>query len=142
MEKNYIFKTLFTPVIVILILLLVSIRIFAHCDTMDGLVVKAAQKALETGNVNFVLVWVQPNDEAVIKDAFNKTLKIRKLNNEAKKLADMYFFETLVRIHRAGEGAPYTGLKPAGTEVEPGIKAADEAIEKGSPERVVKELNE
>ncbi|MGA0611642.1 DUF6448 family protein [Caldimonas sp. KR1-144] len=36
----------------------------------------------------------------------------------------------LVRIHRAGEGAPYTGLKPAGA-VEPPVAAADKAIEAG-----------
>lgn len=141
MQKN-IFKTLFTSLIVMLIILLASIKIFAHCDTMDGLVVKAAQKALETGDVNLVLSWVQSTDEAVIKDAFNKTLKIRKLNVDARELADMYFFETLVRIHRAGEGVPYTGIKPAGIEIEPSIKAADEAIEKESAEKVVKELNE
>jgi hypothetical protein len=43
---------------------------------------------------------------------FTKTLAVRKQSKEAKELADMYFFETLVRIHCAGEGAPYTGLKP------------------------------
>ncbi len=79
---------------------------FAHCYTMNGPVVIAAQKALESGDVNVILVWVQKNDEAEIKAAFNKTLAVRTLSPEAKKLADMYFFETLVRIHRAGEGAP------------------------------------
>ena len=86
--------------------------LFGHCDTMNGPVIKAAEKALETGNVNLVLIWVQKKDEATIKEAFQKTLAVRKLNAEAKKLADMYFFETLVRIHRAGEGVAYTGLKP------------------------------
>ncbi len=115
---------------------------FGHCDTMNGPVVIAAQKALETGNVNLVLIWVQKNDEAVIKDAFTKTLAVRKLSPEAKKLADMYFFETLVRIHRAGEGVPYTGLKPAETQVDPGIEAADKALEKGSAEELLKYLTE
>jgi hypothetical protein len=36
----------------------------AHCDTPDGLVVAAARKALDTGNVNLVLIWVQKRDEA------------------------------------------------------------------------------
>jgi hypothetical protein len=53
----------------------------------------------------------------------------------------MYFFETLVRIHRAGEGAPYTGLKPAG-QVEPSIAAADKAIETGSPDQLVKMITD
>mgnify|MGYP001562665569 FL=1 len=109
---------------------------------MNGPVVIAAQKALETGNVNLVLIWVQKEDEGVIRQSFNKTLSVRKLNPQAKELADMYFFETLVRIHRAGEGVAYTGLKPTEKEVEPGIVAADKAIEKGSAEEVMKHLNE
>ena len=92
-------------------------RGFAHCDGLDGPVVKVAQKALETGNVNLVLIWVQKKDEGEVKKAFQKTLAVRKLNPQAKELADMYFFETLVRIHRAGEGEPYTGLKPAGRDL-------------------------
>ena len=117
-------------------------KIFAHCDTLDGPVVKAARNALETGNINYVLIWVQKSDEEEIKKAFQKTLAVRKLNPEAKELADMYFFETLVRVHRAGEGEPYTGIKPAGYKVEPGIEIADKSIEKGSIESVLKFLND
>src|ERR1044071_1896748 len=108
----------------------------AHCDGLDGPVVKAAQKALEDSNVNLVLIWVQNDDEAEVKRAFERTLAVRKLNVEAKELADMYFFETLVRIHRAGEGAPYTGLKPAG-RIEPPIAAADRSLETGKLQEVV-----
>src|SRR5512141_745701 len=114
----------------------------AHCDTMNGPVVKAAQKALEAGDVNLVLVWVQKKDETQIKEAFQKTLAVRKLSPDAKKLADMYFFETLVRIHRAGEGVAYTGLKPADTQFDPGIEAADKALEIGSDEELLKQLTE
>ena len=116
--------------------------VFAHCDTMDGHVVKAAQKALEKGDVNLVLIWVQKKDEAEIMKAFEKTLAVRQLNPQARELADMYFFETLVRIHRAGEGEPYTGIKPAGTEVEPGISAADKAIESDSVDNLAKKVSE
>lgn len=108
-------------------------QVLAHCDSMDGPVVKAAQQALDTGNVNLVLVWVQKKDEAEARTAFQKTLAVRKLSPEAKELADRYFFETVVRLHRAGEGAPYTGLKSAGRDLGPAIPAADKAIEAGSP---------
>ena len=114
----------------------------AHCDGMDGPVVKAAQKALETGNVNLVLIWVQKKDEAEIKKAFQKTIAVRKLNPQAKELADTYFFETLVRTHRAGEGAPYTGLKPAGRDLGATIPAADKALENGKAEPLLKLLTE
>jgi hypothetical protein len=83
---------------------------------MDGPVVKAAEKALATKNVNLVLIWVQEKDEAVIKQAFRQTLALRTVTNEARDFADRCFFETLVRLHRAGEGEPFTGIEPAGTD--------------------------
>jgi hypothetical protein len=132
------------PVLLALFALILFAKnmLLGHCDTMNGPVVIAAQKALETGNVNLVLIWVQKDDKAVIKDAFTTTLNVRKLGPEAKRLADRYFFETLVRIHRAGEGVAYTGLKPAETEVDPGIEAADKALELGSAEELLKHLDE
>jgi len=63
-------------------------------------------------------------------------MEVRKLGGQAQKLADMYFFETLVRIHRESEGASYTGLKP-GTEVDPAIALADKALENGSVDKLV-----
>ena len=112
----------------------------AHCDTLDGPVVTAARVALDKGDVTPVLKWVQKQDEDEIKKAFEKTLGVRKLSPQAKDLADMYFFETLVRVHRAAEGAGYTGLKPAG-QVEPVIAAADKAIESSSLDDLAKEIS-
>ena len=114
----------------------------AHCDTMDGPVVMAAKKALEKGEVTPVLKWVKKEDEEIIRAAFKKTLLVRSKGPEAKELADMYFFETVVRLHRAGEGEPYTGIKPAGTELEPAIVAADKALESGSVEALMKLVTE
>jgi len=107
-----------------------SSAVFAHCDTLDGPVVLAARKALDSGELSRVLVWVKKDDEAEIRGAFERSRAVRKAGGAAKELADLYFFETLVRVHRAGEGAPYTGLKPAGT-VEPPVAAADRAIDTG-----------
>lgn len=104
----------------------------AHCDTLDGPVVTTAKTALEKGNVTPVLKWVRKEDEKAIRAAFRKTLTVRAQGPEARELADMYFFETLVRIHRAGEGAPYEGLKPAGIHLDPAVEAADKALDNGS----------
>jgi hypothetical protein len=117
--------------------LLAPQQAFAHCDGMDGPVVKAAQQALATGNVNLVLIWIQGKDASEVQKAFSKTQAIRKLNPEARELADLYFFETVVRIHRAGEGEPYAGLQPAGRDLGPAIPAADKAIETGSLDQLV-----
>ena len=86
----------------------------AHCDTLEGPVVSTAKAALENGDVTPVLKWVKEDDEKEIRELFAKTLSARKQGKEARELADRYFFETLVRVHRAGEKAPFTGLKPAG----------------------------
>ena len=115
--------------------------LYAHCDTLDGPVVETAKKALASGNVTPLLKWVAADDEQMIRTAFQKTLEVRKLGTQARDLADMYFFETLVRIHRAGEGAPYTGLKP-GTAVDPAVALADKALESGSVDKLVNTLND
>lgn len=111
---------------------------FAHCDTPDGPVIIAAKKAIETGNVKLVLIWVGADHENEITNSFQKTLEVRKLGPTAMDLADNYFFETLVRIHRAGEGEPYTGIKPAGSGHTPAIVAADKAVETGSSDALKK----
>jgi len=119
-----------TIVLCVVVVLFAPAKTRAHCDTMDGPVVGAAKQALDKGEVTPVLKWVKPDVEKEIRDAFQQTLAVRKESSAAKALADRYFFETLIRVHRAGEGAPYTGLKPAG-EIEPPIAAADKALETG-----------
>ena len=106
----------------------------AHCDGMDGPVVKAAQEALAKGDVTLVLIWVRKDDENEVRRAFDQTMHVRKAGSQARDLADMYFFETLVRLHRAGEGVAYTGLKPAGRDLGPAIPAADHALKAGDVE--------
>lgn len=111
----------------------------AHCDTLDGPVVDDARIALDKDDITPTLKWVRAADEQELREAFTKAQSVRKINPEAKSLAETYFFETLVRIHRAGEGAPFTGLKPAGT-VEPVILKADQALGKGSVEELAKAI--
>ncbi len=110
----------------------------AHCDTTKGPVVTAARAALEAGDPNLVLHWVHPEDEPMVRSAFQHTIEVRALGPAAQELADRYFFETLVRIHRAGEGAPYTGLTEG--EPEPIIAATDRALERGSADQLEQQL--
>ena len=98
-----------------------------HCDSMDGPVVTAARRALEKEDVNLILPYVKDNATGDVKSAFEKTLRARKTDFAAREVADLYFFETVVRLHRAGEGAAYTGLKPAGLDVGPVIPVAEKA---------------
>ena len=125
--RFHILSTILIPV-----LLLIGHKSFAHCDTKDGPVVAAAIKSLEQGNINYVLIWVKPADEKEIRTVFDLTMKVRTLSPDARTLADNYFFETLVRVHRAGEGVPYTGIKPHGTPIDEKILAADKSIATGN----------
>lgn len=113
----------------------------AHCDSMDGPVVRAAREALAAGDVTPVLKWVREEDEPEIRAAFRRTLRVRAGNAEARALADLWFFETLVRVHREGEGAPYRGLLPAGAAIDEGIEAADVALESGTIDSLVADLS-
>lgn len=114
----------------------------AHCDTMDGPVVADARAALAAGNVDPVLKWIPVENEAEIRALFTKTLAVRQLGDPAREVADQLFFETLVRLHRAGEGEPFTGLKPSGTAVDPIISQVDQALASGSIDELIGRLNE
>ena len=107
----------------------------AHCDTLDGPVVGAAQRALITGQVEHALIWVQKADERAVRAAFAKARSARAAGGAASERADHAFYATLVRVHREGEGAPFTGLKPAG-QIEPVVAAADRSLAAGQPAEV------
>jgi hypothetical protein len=113
----------------------------AHCDSVNGPVVGAAEAALEAGDVRLILPYVKAESEAELTAAFEQTMEVRALGGEAQAMADRYFFETAVRLHRDGEGAPYTGLKDT-AEVEPVLEAADAALEDGSLTGVYDVLND
>ena len=126
-------RNLATAVTLPLALLVVGVRpALAHCDGLDGPVVEAARLALESGDVRHALVWVLDDGELEIRQAFDHAVRVRALSEESRELADRFFFETLVRVHREGEGEAYTGLKPAGRDLGPAIPAADSALTSGS----------
>lgn len=111
---------------------------WAHCDTTGGPIIPEAKAALEKGDVTPILKWIKADTSIEIKDAFAKAVVVRAKGPEAKELADQYFLETLVRLHRAGEGAPYTGIKdePVGSIV----ALADKALADGSADDLVKKI--
>ena len=111
-----------------------------HCDSMDGPVVTAARRALDQADVDVILPYVHADGEAEVRQAFDRAVGLRGLGGEAREVADRWFFETVVRVHRAGEGAPFTGLKPAGLDVGPVIPAAERSFETGSVDELIEVL--
>jgi len=124
------------------LLIIVPAIVESHCDTLDGPVVTEARAALEAGDVTPLLKWVSSDYEAEIRSAFDQVAEVRELGGEARALADRYLFETLVRVHRAGEGAPYTGLKPAGSGAHEAEAAADAALAAGSVDELADRIGE
>jgi hypothetical protein len=128
--------TLLTAIVIAAAAAATPAPVSAHCDTLNGPVVQAARLALKTGEVTPVLKWVQPAAEVDVRAAFTRTIEVRAGSPAARDLADTWFFETVVRLHRAGEGEPFTGLKPAA--VDPALDAADSALETASGEDLIK----
>lgn len=128
--------TLYTALLMLLFvsafLFLRPARAKAHCDTMDGPTARDGLTALETGNINYALKWIEPDGEAELQEVFALARKVRVLGHDARELADRFFLENLVRIHRAGEGEGFTGIKPHGVPMDPKVAAADQAIAQGS----------
>jgi len=112
---------------------------WAHCDTVDGPVIREARAALEKGDVTPILKWVKKDQETEISAAFARTIAVRSKGSEAKELADQYFLETLVRVHRAGEGEPYTGIKDE--PVEPIFAMADASLADGSADEMIGQIS-
>jgi hypothetical protein len=108
-----------------------------HCDALDGPVVNAARHALEVDDVDVVLPFVPADGEQEVSDAFELVRKARAHGEEAREAADLYFFDNVVRVHRRGEGAPHTGLKPAGFDVGPVIPLAERAVDTNDARELV-----
>jgi hypothetical protein len=140
MKKNGLLSVMVSAALLFGVVLVGLNKSYAHCDTLNGPVVKDARLALEKGDVTPVLKWVKKEAEPEIRAAFNTTIAERAKGNDTREKADMKFFETLVRIHRAGEGASFTGLKPADA-IEPIIAEADKALETGSVDALNAEIS-
>ncbi|MDR7855243.1 DUF6448 family protein [Tissierella sp.] len=128
MKKSRIFKSVMGLMTAIAIMIMLPISASAHCDTMDGPTVIDGLEAMEENNINHALIWVMPDYEAEITEVFELSMKVKDLSPDAKALAEQYFLSELIRVHRAGEGAPFTGVKPSGTTVDKVVIAADESI--------------
>src|SRR5690554_2171810 len=140
-------KRILHPVISFLAVLIIGIfgavqSASAHCDAIDGPVITDARVDLKSGKLDRTLKWIYPEQVKEVSAAFDLTNKVKKQGPEAQKLAELYFFETVVRLHRETENAPYTGLKPAGYNAGPIVKGVDRALETGDISKVEKMVQE
>lgn len=113
-----------------------------HCDSLDGPVVTAARQALKAEDVELVLPYVHAEGESEVRRMFDMVLPVRRQSAETRAVADQLFFETVVRVHRAGDSAPYSGIKPAGLSVGRVIPLAEHSVQSGSSEALVAFLSD
>lgn len=131
---NYVRRVdLFAVLVTAAIILFSFTSVYSHCDSEDGPIIPAIRTALNNGDITPLLKWLAVDDEVEIKDLFTRVRALRTQSDEAKEIADQLFVETFIRIHRASEGASYTGIKKAGT-VPPIFAELDNALESGSVE--------
>ena len=119
--------------------LFAAVSASAHCDTTGGPIIPEAKAALQKGDVTPTLKWIKADNEAEIITAFSKAVEDRAQGPEAQELADQNFLETLIRLHRAGEGAPFTGIKDE--PVEPIVALADKALANGSADEMIAKMS-
>ncbi len=141
MKKTLFINFVIVAVFIVSVTFLGLSKAYAHCDTMGGPVVKDAKVALEKKDVTPVLKWVKQEKEPEVRAAFETAITERTKGPEAKEKADMKFFEALVKIHREGESAPFTGIKPADA-IEPIELEADKALEAGSVDTLTTEISQ
>jgi hypothetical protein len=126
-------KTTYLIIAVLLAVVLAAPTVsWAHCDSVAGPVAKDVKLALESGNVSPVLKWIRTADEPELRAVFNRAISVRRSGAEAASLADQFFLETAIRLHRASEGEPYTGIKPASAANEPAPAMVDAALRANS----------
>lgn len=114
---------------------------YSHTEMMDGPVAKDAKLALEKNDIMPIFKWLNKETEVEGCEAFTKAMTLRTKGPELKELADKWFVETVIRLHRQGAGAP-TALKASGAKMSPAAKAADAAIESGSLDALNKVLSD
>lgn len=112
----------------------------AHCDSYDGPALVDAEKALLTNNVDLILKWIDVDMEDEVVPLFHKTYSLKNGDKEIYEIVKKHFFETFIRLHREMEGAPFTGLKPAGTTAHITVMS-DKALETGDFKNLLKALN-
>ena len=136
MKKQKNIRTTLCASIVILAGMTISTTAFAHCDGMDGPVITEAKSALQAHDVTPLLKWVPENREDTVRKAFDEAISKQGGSQAAQEKADQQLFTTLVRVHREAEGAPFTGVKPAG-HIPVVVQEADAALNAGNADSLV-----
>ena len=105
-------------------------------DVMQGPVVKAAKMSLETGNVNYVLIWLPEESENSIKNLLEKTCCKHSSKMNMQNQAYDWYFATVNRFFSASRSRDYLTVQFGGLSEKPLVLKVDKAIESGNFEEI------
>ena len=108
-----------------------------HHDAVNAPDMKAAKMALETGNANYVLIWVPEESENKLKNLLEKTCCERSARKNMQNCAIDWYFDIVSRFYSANKGALYTCLKPGGLDESLIAVKVERAIETGNFEEII-----
>ena len=108
-----------------------------HPHSRNGPLMKAAQMALVTGNVNYVLIWVPEESENTLKNLLEKTCCERSARKNMQNRAIDWYFDTVSRFHSANKGALYPYLKPGGLDESLFAVKVERAVETGNFDEII-----
>lgn len=105
-------------------------------DVIQGPVVKAAKMALETGNVNYILIWLPEESENTLKNLLEKTCCKRSSRMNMQNQAYDWYFATVNRFFSTSRSYDYLKTQFGGLAEKPLVLKVDTAIESGNFEEI------
>jgi len=103
-----------------------------HCDRNDGPVTRAAKRALETGNAQHILIWIQEDSENTVKNLLEKACCERTTRNDAHNNTVDWYFGTVSRLHSAYHGTHNLNISTKTPEEKAIILLVERACESGN----------
>ena len=105
-------------------------------DEMQEPVEKAAKMALETGNVNYILIWLPEESENTLKNLLEKTRCVRSSRMNMQNQVYDWYFATVNRFFNANRYPDYLTTQFGGLAEKPLVLKVDKAIESGDFEEI------
>lgn len=103
-----------------------------HHNQLNAQVIKAAKMALDSGNVNYILIWVPEESENKLKNLLEKTCCESSTRDNIQNRAVDWYFKTVNRLHYASGWTSCPGMKSESIDENPIVLKVERAIETGN----------
>jgi hypothetical protein len=107
------------------------------CNQHDGPVTRAAKRALETGNAQYILIWIQKESENTVKNLLERACCERTTRKDSHQRTTDWFFETVNRLHSAYYGPCNLDISTKSREEKEIILLVERACESGNVEELL-----